>query len=506
MWNTVNARTSPGSDLQEARPPPVVKKRGLPREERPRLKTLVRVGSLNVGTLTGKTREIADFMARRRIHVLCLQETRWKGSKAREIGDGVKLFYYGIEAKRNGVAIAVSEPLKEYVSSVNRVSDRIISLRVATEDGFWTVMSVYAPQCGCTEAEKEAFYDELDDVIRSAPESDYKTVAGDFNGDVGQDRKGLERVHGGRSFGRRNQEGERIVELAEAHDLAIASTFFMKRESQKITYCSGGRQSEIDYILVRRLFLKTVKNVKTIPGEEIAGQHRPVVADVCIVLQKYTKAKREPRIRWWKLAGETQKTFRDEIIAAGLPEPYGHIDSVWASAATTILTCARDTLGETKGAKKDAYKEWQKTKSLSLLAEYKLRKKEAKAAVARAKNAVMDELYDKLEGSQAEKHVFRLAKARHRASLDVTEVRAVKNEDGEVLRDPVAVKERWRVYFEHLLKEEFPRKPKAPTEPVTGPMQPWTVDEVREAIKKMKAGKATGPVASLWRRGGHLAN
>ncbi|KIH67709.1 N-Acetylglucosaminyltransferase-IV region [Ancylostoma duodenale] len=33
-----------------------------------------------------------------------------------------------------------------------------------------------------------AFYDELDDVIRSAPESNYVAVAGDFNGHVGQDR------------------------------------------------------------------------------------------------------------------------------------------------------------------------------------------------------------------------------------------------------------------------------------------------------------------------------
>ncbi|EYC15240.1 hypothetical protein Y032_0037g3408 [Ancylostoma ceylanicum] len=210
-------------------------------------------------------------MKRRMIHVLCLQETRWKVSKAREIGDGIKLFYHGFETRRNGVAIAIAGPLKEHVSSVNRVSDRIISLRIATEDGFWTVVSVYAPQCGCTEADKEAFYDELDDVIRSAPEGDYITIAGDFNGHVGQDRGGSERVHGGRGFGKRNQEGERIIELAEAHDLAIASTFFIKRESQKITYCSGGRQSEIDHILVRRLSMKTVKNVKTIPGEEIAG-------------------------------------------------------------------------------------------------------------------------------------------------------------------------------------------------------------------------------------------
>ncbi|EYB84936.1 hypothetical protein Y032_0307g2033 [Ancylostoma ceylanicum] len=526
MWNTVNARSS-GSDLQEARPPLVIKKRGLPRDERPRLKTIVRVRSLNVGTLTGKTREIADFMKRRRIHVLCLQETRWKGSKAREIGDGIKLFYHGLEAKRNGVAIAVSGPLKEHVSSVNRVSDRIISLRIATKDGFWTVVSVYAPQCGCTEADKEAFYEELDDVIRSAPEGDYVTVAGDFNGHVGQDRQGFERVHGGIGFGRGNQEGERIIERAEAHDLAIASTFFIKRESQKITYCSGGRQSEIDHILVRRQFLKTVKDVKTIPGEEIAGQHRPVVADVCIALPKQTKAVREPRIRWWKLTGETQKTFREKIAAVGLPDPCGLIDPVWASAASTILTCARDTLGETKGgrrgdratwfwnedvqkmveAKKDAYKAWQKTKSLSMLAEYKIKKKEAKAAVARAKNAAMDELYDKLESSQAEKHVFRLAKARRRASLDVTEVRAVKNEDGEVLRDAVAVKERWRAYFEQLLNEEFSRKERNSAEPVAGPIQPWTVDEVRMAMKKMKAGKASGPdgiPVEAWRSLGEL--
>ncbi|EYB91607.1 hypothetical protein Y032_0204g1894 [Ancylostoma ceylanicum] len=224
--------------------------------------------------------------------------------------------------------LAVSGPLKEHVSSVNRVSDRIISLRIATKDGFWTVVSVYAPQCGCTEADKEAFYEELDDVIRSAPEGDFMTVAGDFNGHVGQDRQGFERVHGGISFGRRNQEGEGIIELAEVHDLAIASTFFIKRESQKITYCSGGRQSEIDHILVRRQFLKTVKDVKTIPGEEIAGQHRPVVADVCIALPKQTKAVREPRIRWWKLTGETQKTFREKIAAVGLPDPCGLIDPV----------------------------------------------------------------------------------------------------------------------------------------------------------------------------------
>ncbi|VDP27898.1 unnamed protein product [Heligmosomoides polygyrus] len=84
--------------------------RGLPRTERPRLKKLVRLGTLNVGTLTGRSREVADLMKRRRIQVLCLQETRWKGAKAREIGEGVKLYYSGEDTKRNGVGIASRSP------------------------------------------------------------------------------------------------------------------------------------------------------------------------------------------------------------------------------------------------------------------------------------------------------------------------------------------------------------------------------------------------------------
>ncbi|EYC03721.1 hypothetical protein Y032_0092g2586 [Ancylostoma ceylanicum] len=159
-------------------------------------------------------------------------------------------------------------------------------------------MSVYAPHCGCPEADKMAFYDELDEAIKGVPESDYLTIGGDFNGHVGQDRKGFERVHGGRGFGIRYQDGERIVDMAEAHDLAIACTFFMKRESQKVTYCSGGQKSEIDHILVKRNALKTIKGVKSIPGEEVAGQHRPAVADMCIALPKKTKTNVEPRIRW----------------------------------------------------------------------------------------------------------------------------------------------------------------------------------------------------------------
>ena len=49
-------------------------------------RSLIRVGTLNIGTMTGRGRELADMMERRNVDILCLQETKWKESKARNIG------------------------------------------------------------------------------------------------------------------------------------------------------------------------------------------------------------------------------------------------------------------------------------------------------------------------------------------------------------------------------------------------------------------------------------
>ncbi|VDL74425.1 unnamed protein product [Nippostrongylus brasiliensis] len=131
--------------------------RGLPRNGRPRLKKLVQIGTLNVGTLSGKSREVDDLMKRRNIQILCLQETRWKGEKAKEIGEGIKLFYKGEDGRKNGVGIAISECVKDSVSAVQRISDRVMSVRIDMKEGSWTIVSVYAPQTGCPDKEKDEF-------------------------------------------------------------------------------------------------------------------------------------------------------------------------------------------------------------------------------------------------------------------------------------------------------------------------------------------------------------
>ena len=57
--------------------------------------SLISVGKLNIGTMTGRGRELTDMIEQRNVDILCLQETKWIGSKARNIGGGCKLFYNG---------------------------------------------------------------------------------------------------------------------------------------------------------------------------------------------------------------------------------------------------------------------------------------------------------------------------------------------------------------------------------------------------------------------------
>ena len=95
-----------------------------------RVTKVMRIGTLNVGTMTGRGREIADLMERRKVQILCVQETKWKGEKAKELGGGYKLFYCGEKSDRNGVGIVLDQELKKTVIEVKRISDRIMWMRL----------------------------------------------------------------------------------------------------------------------------------------------------------------------------------------------------------------------------------------------------------------------------------------------------------------------------------------------------------------------------------------
>ena len=140
-------------------------------------------------------------------------------------------------------------------------------------------VSVYAPQANLSESVKGQFYYALQSTIARVSSSEQLIISGDWNGHIGSHSTAFENVQGGQALGKRNHEGERLLEFAVANELVVGNSWFKKKFKHLVTYQSEDCKTQIDYILYKRSFRKMVSNVKVIVGEECATQHRLVVGD-----------------------------------------------------------------------------------------------------------------------------------------------------------------------------------------------------------------------------------
>lgn len=62
--------------------------------------------------MTSREREQLDFMEQQKVNILRVQETKWKGAKAKGIGSRYNFLYNGEDSRRNGVGIILDEKLK----------------------------------------------------------------------------------------------------------------------------------------------------------------------------------------------------------------------------------------------------------------------------------------------------------------------------------------------------------------------------------------------------------
>ena len=248
------ARASPSSDAKEHRRTLARNGLRIPYHERIRLNKIaqrsrrrdnegkgktIRIATLNVGSMTGRGQEVVDVMERRKINIMCVQETKWKGSKARELANGFKLFYIGEDGWRNGGGIILNDEMKKGVLSVKRRSDRIISVKVALNGEIINITSAYAPQTGCVENETIEFWEERNEELIDRTDTEKLWVGGDFNGHCGRNDSGKEDTIGKYGVGESNLNWRQCCGFCNEPQHESGEHLFEKAERHKITYKSG---------------------------------------------------------------------------------------------------------------------------------------------------------------------------------------------------------------------------------------------------------------------------
>ena len=303
------ARAYPVSDARDHRPGSATNGQGLPPGGRRRLKKLVqgrgrrlrklKLASLNVGSMTGRSGEIVQLMKKKSLQVLCVQETKWKGSKAKEIGVGYKLYYHGEDGTKNGVGIVLSEDMRDRVLAVERTCERVMRMKLEIEGEVWHIISCYAPQVGCTQEEKDEFWEHMD---------------------------------------------------------AEMNTYYKKRENHLVTYNSGGRRSQIDFIMLRKEYTKECKNCKVLPKEAITTQHRVLIAELEVKATRKRRVEGRKMIRWWKLKNnEVREEFRRNVVermANAHEVTTENVEEWWEETAGLIRSCGEEVCGRSSGKKK----------------------------------------------------------------------------------------------------------------------------------------------------------
>ena len=147
--------------------------------------------------------------------MLCLQETKWVGAKAKELDtSGFKLWYTGKSKTRNGVGIIIDKEWRDKVVDIKRMGDRILSLKLVVDRETFHVISAYAPQVGLSEQNKLLFWENFENLLQSIPAEEKVFLGGDLNGHVRREPRGYEGFHGGFGFGLVNVEDKAILDFA----------------------------------------------------------------------------------------------------------------------------------------------------------------------------------------------------------------------------------------------------------------------------------------------------
>ena len=133
-----------------------------------------------------------------------------------------------VEAEtKNGVGIILKKEHVERVVELWRVTDRIIYLKMELDGVMLNIISAYAPQVGCIREEKEAFWLDLNEIVEKIPKNERILVGADLNGHVGEGNNGDEERMGRHELGKRNNEGQAVVDFAKKMELAIINTYFV---------------------------------------------------------------------------------------------------------------------------------------------------------------------------------------------------------------------------------------------------------------------------------------
>lgn len=165
-------------------------------------------------TISRRSAIIAKELNKYNIDIAALQETHLKDSgQFEEKSEGYTYLWSGCaegEENHYGVSICVRSDLlkKGVITETCCYSDRMMSIKINEQSTETVLVCCYAPTLNDDVNTIEAFYENLESVIKDIPKNRGLIIAGDFNARVGDDYALWKGVLGKHGIGKMKKKNE----------------------------------------------------------------------------------------------------------------------------------------------------------------------------------------------------------------------------------------------------------------------------------------------------------
>ncbi|CAH1249728.1 Hypp8672 [Branchiostoma lanceolatum] len=488
---------------------------------------------------------VAHELSRLNVDIAALSEVRFpEVGSLKEQGAGYTLFWSGkpqSERRLSGVGFMIQNTIAAKLENLpTGHSDRIMSMRLPLrKKQYITLFSVYAPTLQADPADKDKFYSDLRNLVRSTPADDKVIILGDFNARVGRDSEAWKGVLGKHGVGNCNDNGRLLLEFCTEMQLTITNTIFQQRNRLKTTWMHPRSRHWhlLDYILVRQRDLGDVLHTRVMPSAECHTDHRLVRCKLNVHFKPKPKLGGPPRkklhvdsLKSDKVRADLQSNLQSKLEGSDCATDTCP-ETLWAQLKTVILKSSEEVLGFTTKKNKDWFDE-NDSEIQQLLAKKRTAHQAhlaqpscpIKKAVFRSACSHLQRKLRTIQNrwwtSLAEKTQLCADNGDHRGFYEALKavygpthqlVAPLRSTDGQsLLTDKASILNRWSEHFQTLfsvnrtvdnsalqrihqqpLKEELDLLP--------------SLEEVIKAVDQQKSGKAAGVDGippEVWKHGG----
>ncbi|GFU73820.1 craniofacial development protein 2 [Trichonephila clavipes] len=317
----------------------------------------------NVRWLTEKKKETFAEIERENEDLIVLTETKLRGTGQEEYGNYIHL-YSGVKTgpSRAGVSILLKKGLGRVIKW-EAISERIITAKLSISGQNITVIGVYGTDETAKPTVKDAFQEDLKNVLKKIKKQHELIMLGDFNSKVGVSK--ISKVVGNFGNSEVNTNGRRLIDLCEEYHLKIQNTFFDHEDIHKYTWYHKWNLSKslIDFCITRQDTSLYVHDVLACRWLECGTDHVfleasisfPLLINDEIVRVALEDVLETRRYKTYMLYSKTIRTSYEEYLESIIDtsvkrttkETYQHLkESIHLAAAKTLGIQDKDLFGE----------------------------------------------------------------------------------------------------------------------------------------------------------------